>query len=96
MLEVNWNLVWTIACGIVLGGFLLSILSLLGRMWASNPKVTVLVVLCHIIFPAIFVGAFMGYFAWIWLIPAFIAGGACYFIATDILVREEEGDQEIY
>lgn len=32
MPEVNWSLVWTIACGIVLGGFLLSILSLLGIM----------------------------------------------------------------
>ncbi|OJV07167.1 MAG: hypothetical protein BGO14_00290 [Chlamydiales bacterium 38-26] len=65
-------------------------------MRESNWKVTVLVVLCHVIFPATFAGAFMGYFDWIWLIPAFIVGGACYFIATDILVKEGEGDQEIY
>jgi hypothetical protein len=95
MPEINWNLVWTIACGIVVGGFLLSTLSLFCRMWEDNWKVTILIILQFAIFPATITGAFLGYFGWIWLIPAFIAGGVCYFVATNILVKEEEGDFEM-
>jgi hypothetical protein len=74
--EIDWNLAWTIACGVVLGGFLLSILSL--------------IILQFAILPATIVGAFLGYFGWMWLIPGFILGGVCYFVATNMLVKEED------
>ncbi len=95
--EINWNLAWTIACGIIIGIGLVSLLSVFGRMWQDNWKVSILVVGCFTLFPATIAGAFLGYFGWIWLIPGFIAGCACYFIATNILVKEEEGgDSEVY
>jgi hypothetical protein len=100
MPEINWDLAWTIACGVVIGGFLLnallSILSLLGNMWEDNWKVTTLIVLCYTIFPATILGAFLEYLGWIWLIPSFIAGYACHHVAENILVKEEGGDLEIY
>lgn len=95
MPEINWNLVWTISCGIVVGGFLLSTLSLFFRMWEDNWKVTILIILPFAIFPATIIGAFLGYFGWIWLVPSYIAGCVCYFVATNILVKEEEGDFEM-
>ncbi len=93
---IDWNLTWTIACGVLIGLSLLGLLSLVGRMWQDNWKVTVLVILCFAIFPATVIGAFLGYFGWIWLIPGFIAGGVCYFVATNILVKEEGDDSENY
>lgn len=93
--EIDWNLTWTIACGVILGCFLLSVLSLIGRMWEDNWKVTILIILQFAIFPATIIGAFLGYFGWIWLVPSFITGGVCYFVATNILVKEEEGDFEM-
>ena len=89
---INWNLAWTVACGIVIGVTLLGILSLLGRMLQDNWKVTALAVLGFTISPATVFGAFLGYFGWIWLIPGFIASCICYFVATNILVQEEEGE----
>ena len=43
-----------------------------------------------------FIGTFLGYFGWGWLIPGLIASGVCHFVATDILVKEEEGDGSDY
>lgn len=103
MPEINWDLAWTIACGVVIGGFILSTLgefkqtlSIFCRMWGDNWKVTILIVIYYAIFPATILGAFLEYFGWIWLIPSFIVSYICYSVATDILVKEEEGDLEIY
>jgi len=85
--EIDWNLAWTIACGVVIGGFFLSLLSIIGRMWEDNWRVTILVVICHTIFPSTVLGAFFGYFTWIWLLPSFIVSMSCYNIATNILVK---------
>jgi len=86
---IDWNLAWTIACGMVIGLCLLSLISLVGMMWQNN-KVTVLVILCFTILPATIAGAFFGYFGWIWLVPGFIAAGVCYVVAANILVKGEE------
>lgn len=90
--EIDWKLAWTIAFGIMMGLGLISTLSVLGRMWQDNWKITILIVICFTILPAAMIAAFLGYFGWIWLIPGFIASCACYFIATNILVKEEEGE----
>ncbi len=89
---VNWDLSWTVACGIIIGVGFLSIFSLLGRMLQDNWKVTVLGILSFIISPATIIGAFLGFFGWIWLIPGFIASCIFYVLATNILVKEEEGE----
>lgn len=89
-LDINWQLAWTIACGVVLGGFAYSFLSLLSRMWEYDWKITLLLVLCHTIFPATIVGTIMGYLGWAWLVPGLIAGGGCYFVATNILAKQSD------
>lgn len=94
--EIDLNLVVNIASGIMLAKVLLSITSWLDSMWQDNWKITILIVLCYTIVPATIFGAWLGYFGWIWLIPGFIAGTACHYLATHILVKEEEGKSEVY
>ncbi len=91
--DINWDLAWTIACGIVLGAGILSVLHVFGRMLQDNWRVAVFVATGFIVWTGSIVGAFLGYFGWIWLVPGFISGVICYFVATNILVKEEEGQE---
>jgi hypothetical protein len=87
--EINWDLAWTIACGIILGASVLNILSLLDRMLQDNWKVAILIIFCFTIFPATILGAFFEYFGWMWSILGFVASFVCYFVATYILTSED-------
>lgn len=88
---IDWNLAWTIACGIIIGFYFLHLTAGISAMWQDNWKVTVLIILHFACFPLAIAGALMEFFGWIWLVPAGIVSLVCFFVATELLVKEKEG-----
>lgn len=81
-----------IASGIVLGRGILSMPSYLEQIVEveGNWKVISSIILVIILYVGVPAGAALGWFKWVWLIPACIAGTVCQMVSEYLCEKEQE------